>query len=69
MRIEFNIVKSNTQWGVTTHQMNSDILLRNVLTKGKVSDLNLQFSYDEHTSKGTIANSSNQIIGDFLVSF
>ncbi|MBD1557731.1 hypothetical protein HC752_12385 [Vibrio sp. S9_S30] len=69
MRIEFNIFKSNLQWGVTTHQINSDILLRNVLTKGNVSDLNLQFSYDEHTSRGTIANTSNQIIGDFLVYF
>ncbi len=69
MRINFNIFKGNIQWGVSTHQINSDILQRSVLTKGNVSDFNLRFSYDELTSKGTIANASHQIIGDFCVHF
>ncbi len=69
MRINFNIFKGNIQWGVSTHQINSDILQRNVLTQGNVSDLNLQFSYNESISKGTITNANNQVIGVFIVNF
>ncbi|CCO47352.1 conserved hypothetical protein [Vibrio nigripulchritudo SOn1] len=69
MRIEFNLFEDNTQWEVTTHQINSDILLRSVLTQGHVSDINLRFAYDERSSKGTISNTDNQVIGGFAVHF
>lgn len=69
MRIEFNIFENNTKWSALTHQINSDILLRNVLVKGQVSDLDLEFSYNENTQEGTICNTNNQVIGDFFVDF
>ncbi|MCW8336042.1 hypothetical protein [Vibrio paucivorans] len=69
MNIDFTIFKSNTQWSARAHQLNSDFLLRNVLTHGHVADLNLQFAYDESTHTGLITNLDNQVIGDFTVRF
>lgn len=69
MRIEFNIFASNKSWSATSHQINSDILIRNVLAKGQVSDINLSFTYDEVEQQGQIINNHNQVIGGFQVTF
>ncbi|KII79666.1 hypothetical protein [Vibrio renipiscarius] len=68
MRIEFNIFENSNNWISTAHQINGDILLRNVLMKGQVSDLNVSFTYDETAHCGKIMNNHHQIIGDFEVS-
>ena len=68
MRIEFNIFESNKNWSATVHQINSDILLKNVLVKGQVSDFNVSFTYDESQRCGKIFNIQQQVIGDFEVS-
>lgn len=69
MRIEFNIFENSNNWTSTAHQINSDILLRNVFMKGQVSDLNVSFTYDETEHCGKIINARHQVIGDFEVSF
>ncbi|MGF1908272.1 hypothetical protein L4C38_02400 [Vibrio kasasachensis] len=69
MRIEFKIFAGNKNWSAISHQINSDILIRNVLAKGQVSDINLSFTYDEIAQHGEIINTQNEVIGDFEVIF
>ena len=68
MRIEFNIFESNKSWTARTHQINSDILLKNVLVKGQMTDFNVSFTYDEAQHCGQIINGQQQVIGSFEVS-
>ncbi|MCY9803527.1 hypothetical protein OTK51_08775 [Vibrio scophthalmi] len=67
MLITFNIFENNTSWNATIHQLNSDILKRHVLTNGKVNDLNLNFSYCEESSMGSITNKDDIQLGEFIV--
>ncbi|WP_418114059.1 hypothetical protein RJD40_05315 [Vibrio scophthalmi] len=69
MRIEFTIFENSRNWSATAHQINSDILLRNVLVQGQVSDFDIGFTYDERQARGEIINRYQQVIGDFEVSF
>lgn len=68
MIVIFNILRGNVSWSALIHQLNGDVLLRHVLMKGNVDDLNVEFSYCEKTCEGNIINSDNQIIGNFSIS-
>ncbi len=67
MVVNFNILKGNVSWNATVHQLNSDILLRHVLMKGNVANVNIEFSYCEKTCEGDIINEDNQLIGNFSI--
>ncbi|KII79383.1 hypothetical protein [Vibrio renipiscarius] len=67
MLITFNLFENNTSWNATIHQLNSDILKRHVLTKGKVNDRNLNFSYCEASSMGSITDKDDIQLGEFIV--
>ncbi|MGF1700466.1 hypothetical protein L4D09_09155 [Photobacterium makurazakiensis] len=67
MRVNFNIFKGNVSWNALIHQLNSDVLLRQVLIKGHVDSHNVNFSYCEKTCEGRIVNGDNEIIGNFSI--
>ncbi|MUI52948.1 hypothetical protein [Aliivibrio fischeri] len=69
MKVNFTIFKNNMSWDALIHQLNSDVLLRNLLMKGQLDSLDVDFSYCEETGEGSITNSDNQTIGNFMVSF
>jgi hypothetical protein len=69
MIVNFNILDSGISWKALIHQLNGDILLRHILMKGNVDDINLKLSYCEETCEGNITNSNNQLIGNFSISF
>lgn len=69
MKVNFTIFKNNMSWDAFVHQLNSDVLLRNLLMKGQLDSLDVDFSYSEETGEGRITNSHNQLIGHFMVSF
>ncbi|KLU80639.1 hypothetical protein [Aliivibrio fischeri] len=69
MKVNFTIFKNNMSWDALIHQLNSDVLLRNLLMKGQLDSLDVDFSYCEETGEGSITNSHNQTIGNFIVSF
>ena len=69
MIVNFNLFKDAISWKSHIHQLNSDILLRHVLMKGNVDNINLVFSYCEASCEGNIKNGDNEIIGDFSISF
>ena len=69
MKVNFTIFKNNVSWDALIHQLNSDVLLRNILMKGELDSFDIDFSYCEETDKGSITNSNNQPIGDFSISF
>jgi hypothetical protein len=61
--------KTNTSWNSTIHQLNSDTLLRHILTKDKETHHTLNFSYCEASSAGNIIDSKDNKIGEFIVYF
>ncbi|MGF1723363.1 hypothetical protein [Photobacterium nomapromontoriensis] len=69
MVVNFNIFKNAVSWNAIIHQLNGDILLRHVLMKGNVDNLDINFSYCEESGEGKITNSDDTLIGNFLVSF
>lgn len=69
MKVNFTIFKNNVSWDALIHQLNSDVLLRNILMKGELDSFDIDFSYCEETGQGSITNSYNQPIGNFLISF
>jgi hypothetical protein len=68
MIVNFNILNGEISWKALIHQLNGDILLRHILMKGNVGDINLKLSYCEKTCEGNITNSNNQLIGNFSIS-
>ena len=69
MIVKFNMLKDEISWNALIHQLNGDVLLRHVLMKGNVDNVDVQFSYCEKTCEGNIINSDNQLIGNFSISF
>ncbi|GAB2645321.1 hypothetical protein BIY22_00930 [Vibrio panuliri] len=69
MLITFNIFKNNTTWSANIHQLNSDILQRLVLANSPLSELDLDFSFCEATSMGSITGKDNSQVGEFIVFF
>lgn len=69
MIVNFNIFKDKVSWNTLIHQLNGDVLLRHVLVKGNVGNMNLKFSYCEKLCEGNIINGDNQVIGNFSISF
>ena len=69
MNVSFTIFKDNVSWDAPIHQLNSDVLLRNVLIKGNLNTFDIQFSYCEETGEGSITNSDNHSIGNFSISY
>ncbi|ROV59130.1 hypothetical protein EGH82_15140 [Vibrio ponticus] len=69
MLITFNIFKNNTTWSANIHQLNSDILKRLVLANSPLSELDLDFSFCEETSMGSITGKDNSQVGEFIVFF
>ena len=69
MKVNFTIFKNNVSWDALIHQLNSDVLLRDILMKGELDSFDIDFSYCEETAQGSITNSYNQPIGNFLISF
>lgn len=67
MIVNFNILKDKISWNVLIHQLNSDVLLRHVLMKGNVDNIDIQFSYCEKTCEGNIINNDNQLIGNYSI--
>ena len=47
MIVKFNMLKDEISWNALIHQLNGDILLRHVLMKGNVDNVDVQFSYCE----------------------
>ncbi|MDX1304024.1 hypothetical protein [Photobacterium sp.] len=69
MIVNFNILKGNISWDALIHQLNSDVLLRHILMKGNVDNMDIKLSYCEKTCEGNIINNGNQLIGNFSISF
>ncbi|CED57874.1 MULTISPECIES: hypothetical protein [Aliivibrio] len=69
MKVNFTIFKNNVSWNALIHQLNSDVLLRNVLMKGNLDSFDIGFSYCEETGEGNITNSNNQAIGNFSIAY
>lgn len=67
MKVKFKLLKNNVSWDTVIHQLNSDILLRHLLLKGNVDDMNVSFSYCESTSTGRIQNKNSDILGSFFI--
>lgn len=68
MIVNFTIIKNETSWNASIHQLNSDVLLRHIRMNGSVTDFDLELSYCEMTNKGSITDSHQNTIGNFSIS-
>ena len=41
MIVNFTIIKNETSWNASIHQLNSDVLLRHIRMNGSVTDFDL----------------------------
>jgi len=65
MVVHFHIYKDSKRWQAPIHQLNSDVLLKNIRVKGDVGIGEISLSYCEHSKKGNITNHSGTTIGEF----
>jgi hypothetical protein len=67
MIISFTIFKTAQQWESESHQLNSDVLQKNVQIKGGMGYVLPSFTYCEESKTGQISDPYGEMIGEFSI--
>ena len=67
MIISFTIFETAQQWESKLHQLNSDVLRKNVQIKGGMGYVTPSFTYCEESETGQISDPYGEMIGEFSI--